>query len=308
MFCIRCAVVIEKLIVGADLSIDFIHVFFYNSRKLFIIFVRSFFCLEEDVRVLSGTFLVWVFRVHRVFAELSDRIHISHVFQGFGIPSGNLLVFVRGSESVKEMQERNFPFDCRQMSNSAQVHNFLWIGGSQHRKTGLTACINVLMVAKDAQRMGSQCTGRNVDNARKQLPCDFIHIRDHEQQALRSSVSGSQRTSRQRAVNCTGSTSFRLHFYDLDRFPKNVFHTRSSPFISDFCHVGRRSNRVDCSDFSKGIRNMSGSGITIHSFHFSCHEFFLLKTSMRKVSTFSFFFILTLLKPVVNSYVVDISC
>ena len=55
--CILCSIVIEKLVVSANLSINLIHIILYNFRHNIIETVRSFSCLEEDIRVLSCTTL-----------------------------------------------------------------------------------------------------------------------------------------------------------------------------------------------------------------------------------------------------------
>ena len=53
LFSISCAIVVEELVVGTDLSIYFIHVFLYDSRHCIVEGVTCFTCLEEDIRVLS---------------------------------------------------------------------------------------------------------------------------------------------------------------------------------------------------------------------------------------------------------------
>ena len=76
MLCIRCAVVIEQSIVGADLFIDFIHVLFHNCRKSFVILVACLTDLEEDIRVLCRTPLASSLRVEGRCLELLNRFQI----------------------------------------------------------------------------------------------------------------------------------------------------------------------------------------------------------------------------------------
>ena len=76
MLCIRCAVVIEQTIVGADLLIDFIHVLFHNCRKSFVILVACLTDLEEDIRVLRAAPLAASLRVERRCLELLNRFQI----------------------------------------------------------------------------------------------------------------------------------------------------------------------------------------------------------------------------------------
>ncbi|SCI83182.1 Uncharacterised protein [uncultured Clostridium sp.] len=149
MLCIGSAVVVEQFVVRSDLLVYLVHVFLYDGRHSVIVFVTCFSCLEEDVRVLSGAAQHRMFRIQRTGTVCINRIHVHHFLQIFIIPHLNLLDLMRSSETVKEMNKGNPAFNRSQMSNSAQVHNFLNGAGAKHRETGLTACINVRMVAED---------------------------------------------------------------------------------------------------------------------------------------------------------------
>ena len=52
---IRCAEIIEQLVVGAGDLIDLGHVLFDDSRDCQIVLVGRLTCLEEDVRALRRT-------------------------------------------------------------------------------------------------------------------------------------------------------------------------------------------------------------------------------------------------------------
>ena len=78
MLCILSAVVVEQLVVGADLGINFIHVVLYDGRKGIIVRVAGLSRLEEDIRVLSGTSLAGMVRVQRLLTERSKGIPVHH--------------------------------------------------------------------------------------------------------------------------------------------------------------------------------------------------------------------------------------
>ena len=92
MLCVFCSVVVEQFVVCSDLCIYFVHVILNDSRKSIVVRVTCLSCLEEDIRVLSGTSLAWVVRVQCVCAELIDRIHIYQIFQIFVIPCLNFWI------------------------------------------------------------------------------------------------------------------------------------------------------------------------------------------------------------------------
>ena len=274
VFRVTFAVVVEQFVFRADLFVDLIHIIFNNRRQRIVVGVRRFFVLEEDVGVLRGTALHRMFRVQRVATERFDSVFVQHFVKIFIIPHFDLLNFVRSTETVEEMQERHATFDGRQVCHSTEVHHFLNTRSAEHCITGLTARIHVGMVTEDRKRMSRERTSRNVDNVRQQFAGDLVHIRDHQQQTLRSGVGGGQRTSRQRTVDRTRSTGFGLHFREFDRATEQVFLTLSRPHIRDFRHYRRRGNGVDSSNVGKRIRYICGSVVTIHRFKLSCHNLF----------------------------------
>ena len=127
------------------------------------------------------------------------------------------------------------------------------------------------MVAEDVQRMGSNAARRNVDNARQQLAGDLIHIRDHQEQALRRRVGGRQRAGCERAVHGARRTGFGLHLRYADFTAEKILSAGSRILIGLISHDRRRRDRIDRSNVGKRIGNMRGSVVAIHGFHFSCH-------------------------------------
>ena len=236
MICILSSVVVEQFVVCSDLFVYFVHVFLYNCRKSIVVRVACFSCLEEDIRVLSRTSLAWMIRVQSVFTELCDRIHISHIFQIFIIPCFDLLDLMRCTETVKEVDERNFSFDSCKMSYRCKVHNLLYRRLAKHCATCLTACHNVRMISENGKCVRSKCTGRYVDNARKLLSCDLVKVRDHQKKTLRCCVGSCKGTGCQRSVNCTCSTSLGLHFSNLYFLSKDVLSSLGCPLVCSFSH------------------------------------------------------------------------
>ena len=90
------------------------------------------------------------------------------------------------------------------MRHRGQIHRLLRAVGTQHRKTGLPAGVNIGMITENVQRVRRNAAGGNMDNARQQLAGDFIHIGDHQQQSLRRRIGGGQRTGCQSAVHRAG--------------------------------------------------------------------------------------------------------
>ena len=71
------------------------------------------------------------------------------------------------------------------MGDAAQIYDFLYGSGSQHGETGLAGGHDIGVIAKDTERMTGNGSGCHVEHTRQQLTGDFIHIRNHQQKALR---------------------------------------------------------------------------------------------------------------------------
>ena len=236
IFCILSAVIIEQMIFTAGQLADFAHVILYDFRQSIVIGVNSLTSLEVNIRVLCGAADNRIIRVQTAFTECIYRILIQQLFKISIIHNLNLLDFMGGTEAVEEVQERYATFDSTQMCYACQIHNLLYAAFSQQCEAGLTGSHNVLVVTEDRQRACCQCTCGNVENCGQQLAGHFIHIRNHQKQALRCGVGSSQRTCLQRAVNCAGGTCLGLHFHQLNGLPENVLFALGSPFIDNLSH------------------------------------------------------------------------
>ena len=106
----------------------------------------------------------------------------------------DFLDFVRSAETVKEVHKRNAGAQRGSLGNGREVVGFLNGVGAQHGKAGLTAGHDVGVVTEDGQRMVSQRTGGNVHDERRKFAGDFVHVRNHQEQTLRSGKGGGQGT------------------------------------------------------------------------------------------------------------------
>ena len=209
-------------------------------------------------------------RVQAVLAESIELIHIHQGTQILIIQSVDLLQLVRGTEAIKEMHEGMTGLDGRQMRHSTQIHGLLGAGGSQHGKAGGTAGHHVGLIAKDGPHVLGHGPGRNVENTGQELAGNPEHGRDHQHQALRSSIGGGQGAGLQGAVAGARSASLRLHLNHLNRLSKQVLLPLRRPLIDSLSHLRRGRDRVDGRDFGKRIGSVSRSGVTIH-YNFVSH-------------------------------------
>ena len=79
----------------------------YRFRNIVVLNSTGLSGLEEDVRILSGSSNLWMFRIQCVLSESLYSIHIYDFSQIIVIDGFNLLNFMGCSESIKEVKEWN---------------------------------------------------------------------------------------------------------------------------------------------------------------------------------------------------------
>ena len=268
---IGSAVVVEQAVIGAELLVDLLHVALDDGGKLVVDLVAGLAVLEEDVAVLVATAGMRVLRVERVIAESLDGVHVAHLGQILVVPHGDLLDLVAGAEAVEEVKERGLALDGGKVSHRREVHDLLDVALGEHGETGLAAGHDVGVITKDVQGVRSDATRGDVENARELLACDLVHVRDHQEQALRSRVGGGQSTGAQRTVNGTGCTCLGLHLDDLDRGAEDVLATLGRPLVDMVGHRAGRRNGINSRYLGVRIRNICGRLVAVHRLKLTRH-------------------------------------
>ena len=177
--CVRCAIVVEQLVVGAELGIDLAHVLLDDLRQSVVVAVAGLAMLEERVAVLVRAAHSGALGVQAVVAEGSHCVHVTHFLQVIVVPDGDLLDLMGRAEAVEEVDERDAALDGGQVRDRGEVHDFLRVGLAEHGEAGLTAGVDVGMIAEDIQRMGRDGTRGDMEDGGQQFTGDLIHVRDH---------------------------------------------------------------------------------------------------------------------------------
>ena len=273
-FGVVSAIVAEQLIIAAGDLGHFGHVFLYNGRNGIVISVAAFTVGKEGFGVLGHTTGYGVLRRKRTGTELAQRFLVDERTQVFLIYLLYLLILMGSAESVEEVDERHAAFDGRKVGNGGKIHHLLYRTFAEHGETCLTAGHHVAVVTKDAERVSGQRTGRHMKYAGEQLASDLVHIRYHQQEALRRRKGGGQRAGLQRTVHRTGRTAFGLHFLYRYGVAEQVLTALCGPFVDVLRHGRGRRDGVDGSHFRKHVRNMRSGlvAITRDKFLFLCHN------------------------------------
>ena len=270
---VRGAVVVEELVVGAELAVDLLHVVLDDAGDGLVVLVGGLAVLEEDVAVLVAAAHLRMLGVQRAGAELLNSLHVHHGGEILVVPNGYLLDLVAGAEAVEEVQEGHAALDGGQVSDGGEVHDLLHVALAEHGKAGLAAGHDVLVVAEDGQRVAGQGAGRDVEHAGEQLARDLVHVGDHEQQALGRGVGRREGAGVEGAVNSAGGAGLGLHLLHLNGGAEDVLQSRGRPLVNIVGHRAGRRDRVDSRNLGKGIRNVRGGLVAVHGFEFSRHTF-----------------------------------
>ena len=264
IFRLGVAEVIKGMVVRPAALIDHIHVLFHRGGNLIEEAVGGLTILEENIRIRYDAPGHRMVGIEGVPAERLHRVPVQHLGQILIVQDFDFLVFVGGTETVEEMQDRHAGADCGQMGGQRHVIGLLHTGGGQHRYAGLTAAHDILLITEDGDNVGGQRAGADMEHAGQQFAHDLVHIGQHQHQALAGSIGRGQCAALEGAVEGAGRAAFGLHFTHVHRPPKQILFSRRAPLINDLSHGGGRCDRVDGSDFREGIRCVRCCCVAIH--------------------------------------------
>ena len=205
--CILGSIVREEVILTTCDLRELAQILLNDLGYCIVVGVAGLTVCEEGLGVLSGTTGDRTLRRHGTIAEALDVLFFNERTDILLVEQLNLVILVRGAETVEEVNERYAGLECCQVSSSGHIHYLLYRTFAEHSETSLAASHHILVVTEDTKRVRSQRTGRNVEYARNQLTGNLVHVRNHQEQTLRSSEGGGQCTSLQRTVNGTSGTS-----------------------------------------------------------------------------------------------------
>ncbi|VWM24354.1 Uncharacterised protein [Collinsella intestinalis] len=266
------AVVVEQMIVGAELGVHLVHVGLDDGGQRVVRAVAGLAVLEEDVAVLMAAAGRGMLGVERVVAERLDGVHVAHVLEVLVIPHGDLLDLVRGAEAVEEVDERRLAGERGEVGDGREVHDLLDVALGEHGKTGLAAGHDVGVIAEDVERVGGDGAGRDVEDARQALARDLVHVRDHEQKTLRCRVGGGEGASAQGAMHGAGGAGLGLHLDHVHGRAEDVLLALSGPLVDMVGHGAGRRDGIDSRHLGVRVRNVRGGLVAVHRFELAiCH-------------------------------------
>ncbi|MPM40206.1 hypothetical protein SDC9_86846 [bioreactor metagenome] len=276
---IRCAIVVKQLVIPARELVDLVHIALDDGGEHGIVLVAPLAALEENIGVDGGAPGGGMLGVQSVFAERQQLVVVHQLGKIVIIQRVDLLHLMRSAEAVEKVQEGMACLDRGEMGHGAQIHRLLRRGGRQHAEADHAAAHGVGMIAENGQAMDRDGAGGHMEHAGQEFSGDFIHRRDHQQQALRRGIGGGQGAGLQRAVAGAGRAGLGLHLNDLNGFSENIFLSVGRPSVHLLRHRGGGRDGENAGDFRKRVGYVCGSRIAVHDNTFLTHSllpFFLL--------------------------------
>jgi hypothetical protein len=130
---------------------------------------------------------------------------------------------------------------------------------------------HILVIAEDGETLRRDGSRSNVEDRRRQLAGDLIHVGDHEQQALRRGKRRRQRASLKSAMNCTGGPTFTLHLHHCGNGTPDVFLAFGRPLVGPLTHVRGRCDRVDRDHLVRLVSDVRSSFVAVDGYFASRH-------------------------------------
>ena len=241
-------VVVELVLAAGELG-ELVHVLLDDRGRGLVVLVGDFAELEGDVGVRRRAAHRGMLGVEGAAAEVGDVVVVDHLADDVLRDLLDLLDLVGGAEAVEEVEEGDLGLKRGGVGDHRHVLGLLDGVRAEHREAGLAAGHDVALVAEDAEGVGGEGAGRDMEDGRDEFAGDLVHVRNHEEEALRGREGRRERTGRQRAVDRAGGAAFGLHLDDGGDAAPDVRLGVGCELVAGLGHRRGRGDRVDCGHF-----------------------------------------------------------
>ena len=256
--------VIDDVVLAAGELRELVHVLLDDARDGGVVLVDRLAALEVDVGVLGRAAHLRVVWRKAALAEGFDEIVVDHRADGFLRHGVDLLHFMGGAEAVEEVEERDLGFERRSVGDEREVLRFLHGSGGEHREARLAAGHDVRVVAEDVEALVREGAGGHVEDRRRELARDLVHVGDHQQEALRRRERRREGAGRERAVDRAGGAALGLHLDDLGDVAPEIGLALGGEFVARLRHRGGGGDRVDRADFAALEGDLRARSVAVH--------------------------------------------
>ena len=248
--------VVEQAVLPAGQPGELVHGGLHDAGHLEVEGVDRLAGLEVDVGVLGGAAHHRVIGGEAAVAVGHHQLVVDHRADVVVAELLDLGDLVAGAEAVEEVDEGDACLQRGGLADQGEVHDLLHRVAAQHRPAGLAHAHHVAVVAEDRQALRGQAAGRHVEDGRRQLAGDLVHVGDHQQQALRRREGRGQGAGLQGAMHCARRAAFRLHLHHQGHGAPDVGLQLGRPLVRPFAHGAGGGDRIDGDHFVGLVGNV----------------------------------------------------
>ncbi len=269
---VGCAHVFVELVLASGQLGELIHRVLHDGRRRIVERIDGLAPLEVNVWVLRRSAKDRLIRRQSARPVLVHQVVRHHRLQIVHRELLDLGDFVRSAEAVEEVNEGYAGFQRGGLRDQREVHHFLHVVAAQQRPPGLADGVDVLVIAKDRKPLRGDGARGNVHHRRRQFAGNLVHVRDHQQQALRGRERRSQRAALQCAMECPSRSGLTLHLDHERNCAPYIRLAVRRPLIRPLAHWGGWRDRINGDDFVDFMCNVCRRLVSVdRNFRSSAH-------------------------------------
>ncbi len=264
--------VVEEVVRAPRELREAVHLRLHVPRAREVVDVSRLARLEERVGVLRAAAEDRAVRGEAAAPVLGDRLLVEHRQEILVRQLFDLRDLVRGAEPVEEVEKGDPRLQARGLRDDREVVRFLDRVGREEREPRLAAGHGVGVVAEDGERVRRDRPRGHVHHERRQLARDLVHVRNHEEEALRRRERRGEGARLDRAVDRARGAALGLHLDDFGDVAPDVLLALRGPLVGPLAHVGGGRDGVDRDDVVGAVRDRGHGLIAIQREKSARHE------------------------------------
>ncbi len=273
---IRGADIVEQLVLAAGELGELVHLLLDDRGRGLVELVDRLAALEVDIRVLRCA------AEHRAVrgegaGAVRDQLIVDHgaSCRPRSAPRSSGLRARCGTRRRNARTERGSAGSAAWAIRAKSWASWTLLEASMPKPVWRTAMTSEWSPKIESAWQASDA-GRHVEDRRRELAGDLVHVRDHQQQALGGRERGGQRAGGQGAVHRAGGAAFGLQFADMrDRAPDILLAGRAA-LIGNFAHRRGGSDRINRNHLVRSMRYVGDRVVAVNRYHLLTHHALLL--------------------------------
>jgi len=258
------ALVLEGFVVAARHFAELLESLLHDGDTAVVIGVAGLAALEEHIGVRGRSARGGMLRRKAARAEFRKVAGVDEALEFRVGKRLHLADFVRGAETVEEMEEGKTCRKRGRVRHGGHVLRLLNVGGGQHRDARLAAGHDIGVFREDGEGICCDRARGHVQDEGRELPGDAIEVRNHQEQALRGRESGDETAAHRRSVHRAGHAALALHLDHLGHQTLEVRLPGGGPCVAMFRHRGGRCDGVDGDQFAHPVGDGGHRLVRVH--------------------------------------------